>query len=200
MAEEEQNRLRDILMRQRTVALTDDINHQSAAEVAGRLLTLQAESTERINLIIDSAGGENRPALQLCDFISNVMTAPVRGIAMGSCKSAATFVMLHCDERVSLPHARFMIHSGRITGISLSLNNSTPKDLELLLTQSKEIAEEITALYMQKLKMNRKKVEALIKRGDQRFDDTISATEAVKIGLVERIVTDTLDIFPKTAS
>jgi ATP-dependent protease ClpP protease subunit len=196
---EEHARVLDIFMQQRTVVLTGLINRESTGEIASRMLILQAQSTDRINLLIDSRGGENNPAMKLCDFMSHVITAPIRGIAMGSCNSAATFVMLHCDERVCTPHARFVIHSGTMGGISISLNDSTPKDLEMLLAESKATTEEIIELYMRKLKMKRKAVEALIRRGDQRFNETISAAEAVKIGLVQKIIIGKLDLFPMGA-
>jgi ATP-dependent protease ClpP protease subunit len=200
MVDEKQMKLRAGLMRQRTVVLAGEINRESTGEAAKDLLTLQSESMERINLLIDSVGGQNRPALQLCDFIEHVITAPVRGIAMGSCMSAATFVMLHCHERVSLPHARFLIHPGSMRGITISTNDSTPKDLELLLAESRDVAEEMIELYMRKLKKKRKEVEGLIRRGDQRFNETLSAVQAVEIGLVERIITENLELFPRATS
>ena len=38
-------------------------------------------------------------------------------------------------------------------------------------------------------------VQQLIKRGDQRFDDWLSAEEAVQVGLIDKIQHEKLDIF-----
>jgi ATP-dependent protease ClpP protease subunit len=188
--------VKDIFMRRRTVLLVGEINKELVADIAERLLRLQDKSAESINLLIDSSGGELRAALQLCDFISHVLTVPVRGIAYGRCNSAATFVMLHCAERLSTPYAGFLIHSGTIDGISISVSNTTPVEIEQLLAESRATEEEVVSLYMRKLKKTRDEVQKLIAKGDQRFDHTKSAEQAIEIGLIERIVEGKLDIFP----
>jgi ATP-dependent protease ClpP protease subunit len=189
--------LRDMLMRQRTVLL-GEINSESGTEVARRLLILQSQSTDKINLLIDSGGGENSWAYRLCDLIECVITAPVKGIAIGSCNSAATFVMLHCNERIATPKARFIIHSGRMSGITVPLNHTTQTELEHLLAATKISTEQMIRMYMQKMHKSRKEIIALIRRGDQKFNDSISAIEAVKFGLIERIE-EKLDIFPEVS-
>lgn len=187
----------DILMRRRTVALVGEINYKSTGAVGERLLRLQDESQERINLIIDSGGGENRSALNLCDLLETVMTAPVRGIAFGRCMSAATFILLHCTERVATPYTEFLIHSGKTSGISIMLNDKTAEELQLLADESKAVREEMVRLYMAKLKLSRKRVDQLVTQGDQRFNGTLSAAQALEIGLVQSIVSENLGIFQK---
>jgi ATP-dependent protease ClpP protease subunit len=189
---------KDVFM-ERRVIIVGEINDTSVLDIVSGMLTLQAQSTDRINLLIDSPGGQDGPARKLCDFMASLITAPIRGIAMGSCHSAATFVMLHCDERVSTPNSRFVIHSGKRSGISLQLNHTTQKELEDLLAESKADTEWMIRMYMKKLGKSRKVVEALIRRGDQRFNDSISATEALEIGMIQKIVEGKLDIFPKAA-
>ncbi len=71
------------LMERRTVVLRDEINHDSISELRGRLLTLQMRSTDRINLIIDSGGGNFYSALELCDVMTNLLTAPIVGLHSG---------------------------------------------------------------------------------------------------------------------
>ncbi|MDB5244236.1 MAG: ATP-dependent Clp protease proteolytic subunit [Parcubacteria group bacterium] len=197
MDEDKTVNIQDILMGRRTVALVGEINHKSTDEVAQRLLRLQDESQERINLVIDSGGGENRAALHLCDLLGTVMTAPVRGIAFGSCMSAATFILLHCSERVSTPYTEFLIHSGRTSGISITVNDKTADELQLLADESKANREEMVRLYMAKLKLPRKRVDQLVTQGDQRFNRTLNAVQALEIGLIQKIITENLGIFPK---
>lgn len=199
MADEKTVDIADILMRRRTVALVGEVNYKSTDAVGERLLRLQDESQERINLIIDSGGGENRSALNLCDLLETVMTAPVRGIAFGRCMSAATFILLHCTERVSTPYTEFLIHSGKTSGISIMLNDKTAEELQLLADRSKSVREEMINLYMAKLKLPRERVDQLVAQGDQRFNETLSATQALEIGLIQSIVSENLGIFQKSA-
>ena len=91
------------LLYRRTIVLGGEINRNSIDYVGQRMIALQMQSSDWINLIIDSNGGSLEAALQLGDLITIILTAPVRGIALGNCGSAATFIMLHCQERISTP-------------------------------------------------------------------------------------------------
>ncbi len=197
------------LLDRRTVALVGHITPSSIAETMRELLTLQTLSPAPINLIIDSGGGSTYDALRLCDFISVVMTAPVRGIAIGMCGSAATFIMLHCNERLSTPYTQFLIHSGTRSQIQIPINQSTSENLEQLLSDARRTEEIVLRLYMNRLtppawakkrpteKVRREYVQKLIGRGDQRFDELMTSDEAVEIGLVTKIISGKLDIFSK---
>lgn len=205
--ERRENPVFETFMSQRTVILSGEINHQSVGEVAQRLIELQAHSPDRINLIIDSGGGSTYSALRLCDLMSTVLTAPIRGIALGDCGSAATFVMLHCNERVSTAHAQFLIHSGTRSEISIPIGQATSENVEQLLKDVKATEKMVLGLYMKKLtpvawsntkptdEERRAYVQQLINRGDQPFDNWMSAEEAIEVGLVTEIVHGKLDIF-----
>jgi ATP-dependent protease ClpP protease subunit len=194
-------------MARRTVILSGEITRQSTSEAGQKMIALQALSADRINLIIDSNCGGADWALQLCDLMSTVMTAPVRGIALGSCGSAATFIMLYCNERISTPFSRFLIHSGTRNKISIPIGQSTSENLEQLLKDVKATEEMILGLYMNRLtptawdkqlpndEIRRQHVHKLINRGDQSFDNWMSAEEAKKVGLITNIVQGKLDIF-----
>lgn len=206
-AENHSNPIIDGLMERRTVVLEGEITTASTAQAAQKILLLQMKSSDRINLVIDSGGGNTDAALRLCDIMSTVITAPIRGIAIGKCGSAATFVMLHCTERLSAPHATFLIHSGTIGKISLQINDTTAQNLEHLLQDVRRTHEMVTQLYMKKLtpaswalkKPNEVKcrdyVKKLIDRGDQQFDDWLLAEEAIEVGLIQKIVSEKFDIF-----
>ncbi len=79
-----------------------------SGEVSQRLIALKVRSLARINLVIDSGGASMDAALRLCDLIPTVMTTPVRGIALCSCVSVATFAMLYCNELISTPCSRLL--------------------------------------------------------------------------------------------
>jgi len=192
---EEEDFVVEKLMEKRILTLTGRIQTESIGELISQMLFLQAQSNNRIDLIIDSGGGVIQPALKLCDFMSHILTVPVRGIAVGSCSSAATFIMMHCAQRVCTPHAGFVIHSGTHNNISVPMNETTEEHLQHLLATSKKMTELVIKLYMQKLKKTRAEVQQVINRGDQHFDKRLSAKEAVEIGLVEEILKKNLKLF-----
>jgi ATP-dependent Clp protease protease subunit len=197
------------LIDRRTVVMSGEMTDESTSRLGQRLLSLQMKSSDPINLIIDSGGGSTFAALQLCDLITTMMTAPVRGIALGSCGSAATFIMLHCHERISTPYSRFLVHSGTKSRISIPVNQTSSEHLEQLLKDVRTTEETVLQLYVKRLtprewkeknhsnEERRAYVRKLIARGDQNFNAWITAEEAVEVGLIQSIVTEKLDIFSK---
>lgn len=194
------------LMSKRTVVISGKIVKDNIDDVIRRLIALQTLSHEPIYLIIDSSGGSIHFALRLCDLMTTLITAPIKGVAMGLCGSAATFIMLHCDERIGTPYSKFLIHSGYRDQISIPIDQSTADNLELLLKETKNLEEEAIDLYMRKLtphtwsdntsnENKRTYVKELIKRGDQNFNNWMSAKEAEEVGLINNIIVDKLDIF-----
>lgn len=198
----------DGLMERRTVTISGKINNDIINDVGSRMLALQMRSPAPINIVFDSGGGSVYAALRLCDLIHSLITAPVHGIAMGICGSAATFIMLHCQKRISTPHSRFLIHSGTRSEITIPVNQSTSEHLEQLLKDTRATEEIVTRLYMTRLtpkawangntseEEKRVFVQKLISRGDQPFDQWFSAEHALEIGLIEEITTTKLGIFP----
>lgn len=208
MADEKKpNLIVEGLMGRRTVVLDGKISPESMNEIGERLLTLQMRSDDPINLIISSSGGSVYAALELCDLMDSVVTAPIRGIAIGPCGSAATFVMLHCGKRLGTQYSRFLIHSGVRSEISVPINQTSSEQLEQLLRDVKATEEIVTRLYMKRLTpkewaggkpdeaIQRAFVQRLVNRGDQRFDQWFGAEHAVEIGLIEEITTAKLEIF-----
>ena len=195
------------LLDRRTVVLSGEISPKSVAEAGRQMMALQMRSPDKINLIIDSGGGATYAALHLCDLMRTVITSHIRGIALGDCGSAATFIMLHCDERLTTPFSQFLIHSGTRSKITIPINQTTTENLEQLLKDTRATEEMVIELYRNKLTPTAWKkskpskarqiqyVQQLIARGDQRFDNWLTAEEAVEVGLVTKIVRDKLDIF-----
>lgn len=180
----------------RTTSL-GDIDEKSVDFLLERLLQFQvASSVEPIKLLINSQGGVHHGAIMLCDFMDHVITAPIHGIVVGKCHSAATFILLSCSVRKCTPHASFVIHNATTSGIVVKHDSLTEKNISDLTIEVKGITESMIQFYMDKLHLSRKRVQALLARGDQDHNDAMSAEEAVQIGLVQEIVKGKLDIFP----
>lgn len=94
-----------------------------------------------------------------------------------------------------LPLATFVIHSST-TGVEFKSDSMTSKKLADL---SSEIATQSAAMmgiYSRKLKLSESDVRKLVDRGDQDFNNWLTAEEALQIGLVTEIVPAKFDIFP----
>lgn len=185
------------MLRRRVAGLIGGIKPKQTADLLGNLTRLQLESLDPINLVIDSAGGDADEAFAVHDFIRYMMTAPVHALVLGTCDSAATFVLLACESRRSMPHAHFMIHSGTISNISMKLDRMSEPRAEMLLAEMKTYSEYISDFYCGALNLPRERIDKLIARGDQQFNNKLSAKEALEVGLITEIVKERLPIFPK---
>ncbi len=201
------NLLADKLMTKRTVVLSGDITRKNVEHVGQRIIELQTRSNDRINLIIDSGGGSIDAAFDICDPMSVVITAPIRGIALGLCGSAATYIMLHCTERIGAPNSRFIVHSGSVHPSKIGIDEHLEKNLEQLAKSARATEERVLQMYTKRLTPKiwgeknlddaerRSFVKKLIERGDQQFDYQLQAPEAIDVGLIQKIATEKIDIF-----
>ncbi len=103
--------LLDHLSSHRTVVLTGELTDESPASLSRQMMLLRLESADPITMVIDSGGGDTIASLAFCDFMQYVLEAPVHGIVTGMCGSAATFILLHCEKRLGMPHSLYLIHS-----------------------------------------------------------------------------------------
>lgn len=185
----------EFLGARRVVILGGEITTESIQRIGGQMLRYQCESEEPIHLLINSGGGNTFAALQLCDVMEHLLTAPVYGYVVGECSSAATFVLLYCTKRNCTRHSYFVVHSTTLHGIEIKADKATTMNLEALLEETRATQETVTGMYMQKLNLSRKKVDKIISRGDQPFNSAYSAEEAKEIGLIHEIIEGKLPLF-----
>src|SRR5580658_1605053 len=111
--------LEEKAFKSRTVLIFGTITDATAAEAARRLIALDADSAEPIDMIVSSPGGHLESGDTIHDLI-RFIRAPVRMIGSGWVGSAATHVYLAAprERRFCLPNTRFLIHqpSGGIGG------------------------------------------------------------------------------------
>jgi ATP-dependent Clp protease protease subunit len=170
--------LEEKAFKSRTVLLFGTITDATAAEAARRLLALDAESAEPIDLLISSPGGHLESGDTIHDLV-RFINSPVRMIGSGWVGSAATHVYLAAprERRFCLPNTRFLIHqpSGGIGGKASDI-----------------------AIQAQEIVRARQRVAELIAREtgkpldvvltDIERDHWLSGPEAVDYGLVGRII------------
>ena len=170
--------LEEKAFKSRTVLVFGTITEATAAEIGRRLIALDADSAEPIDVIVSSPGGHLESGDTIHDLIRFVR-APVRMIGTGWVGSAATNVYLAAprERRFCLPNTRFLIHqpSGGIGGKASDVAIQARE----ILTARQRIAELIARETGKPLKLVLEDIER---------DHWLSAKEAIDYGLAGRIV------------
>ena len=170
--------LEEKAFKSRTVLIFGTITDATAAEAARRLIALDSDSSEPIDVIVSSPGGHLESGDTIHDLIRFVR-APVRMIGSGWVGSAATHVYLAAprERRFCLPNTRFLIHqpSG---GMSGPASDIAIQAREIILARQR-IAELIA-------RECGKPVSVVLE--DIARDHWLSAGQAIDYGLVSRII------------
>jgi ATP-dependent Clp protease protease subunit len=168
----------------RTVLIFGAITEATAADAARRLIALDAESAEPIDMIVSSPGGHLESGDTVHDLVRFVR-APVRMIGSGWVGSAATHVYLAAprERRFCLPNTRFLIHqpSGGVGGKA--------SDIAI---QAREIVRARQRIAELIARETGKSLQEVLNDIDR--DHWLSAQEAIEYGLVGRIITDRGDL------
>lgn len=103
------NSVYETLYNNRVIRIDSEINSDIAGEVCSQLLAMDDDSHKPISLYINSPGGEVNAGLQIIDTMNSI-TSPVFTINVAMCASMGAVILSNGAKRMSLPHARVMIH------------------------------------------------------------------------------------------
>ena len=166
------------LLRDRIIYLGEGIDSDLANLIVGQLLYLDSEDPEKdIYLYINSPGGSVSAGMGIYDTMRHVRP-DVCTICMGIAASMGAFLLSGGTKgkRMSLPHARIMIHQ------PLGGAQGQATDIEI---QAREI------LYLKKYLNDcladhtGQPIEKIVE--DTERDFFMSATEAVEYGLIDQV-------------
>ncbi len=167
------------LLKDRIIFIGTGINDGVANAVIAQLLFLDKEdSKEEIVMYINSPGGQVTSALAIYDTMQHVKP-DIRTICIGMCASAAAILLSSGakGKRNILPNAEVMIHQvlggteGQATDIDIHARHILKTRDRLNKILAKNTGQKLT------------KIEA-----DTERDYFMSAEEAVKYGLVDKII------------
>jgi Protease subunit of ATP-dependent Clp proteases len=184
----ERDRSYDIFSRmlnERIVFCTGTIEDEMASAIVAQLLILEAQDPEKdIYLYINSPGGVITAGLSIIDTM-RFIKPDVSTVCIGQAASMGALI-LSCGtkgKRISLPNSRIMIHQplggayGQASDIKIQY-----EEIERLKQLTNRMLAENTG---QKLSVIEKKVDR---------DTFMSADEAMKFGLIDRVVASRSDI------
>jgi len=177
-AEPRNSYLEEKAFKSRTLLIFGTITDAVAADVTRRLVALDADSQEPIDILVSSPGGHLESGDAIHDIV-RFIGAPVNMIGTGWVGSAATHLYLAAprERRVCLPNTRFLIHqpSGGAGGQASDIAIQAQEIMKARLRIAHEIARETG-----------KPLEVVLT--DIERDRWLSAEEAVEYGLVSRII------------
>lgn len=167
------------LLKDRIIFLGSGIDDDVANAVIAQLLFLSAQdSKEDITLYINSPGGVVSSALAIYDTM-HFIKPDVRTTCIGMAASAASLLLCagQKGKRTILPHAEVMIHQ------PLGGMQGQASDIDI---HAKHILKTKSLLNKLLAKHTGQKVATIEKDTDR--DNYMSATEAKKYGLIDKIV------------
>jgi ATP-dependent Clp protease protease subunit len=183
-AEPRNSFLEEKAFKSRTVLVFGAISDSSAAEVARRLIALDADSAAPIDLLVSSPGGHLESGDAIHDML-RFITAPVTMIGTGWVGSAATHMYLAVprERRFCTPNTRFLIHQpsggagGQATDIAIHAQEILKARERIARVISRETGKPLDTVLV-----------------DIERDRWLSAEEAVAYGLVGRIIERKTDL------
>jgi len=168
------------LLKDRIIFLGTDVNQHTANLIVAQLLFLQAEDAKKdVFLYINSPGGSVYDAMAIYDTMQYV-TNDVQTVGIGMQASAAAFLLSSGKKgkRFILPESTVMVHQpssgtrGKVTDMEIDLKESLRVKQRL-----NEIMASNTGQKVEKIK------------DDMERDYWMTAQEALKYGLVDKIIT-----------
>jgi ATP-dependent Clp protease, protease subunit len=167
------------LMKSRTIMITDVITKRLAQRTIGQLLILEQEDPEKeIKVFINSPGGDADAGFAIYDMMKFIKPK-IKNICAGVAASAAVIILLGTgkESRVSLPNSRILIHQPS-TGV-----HGTASDIQIEASEILKCREKINRMISEETNQEFEKVE-----NDTRRNYWMSAEEAVKYGLISKII------------
>jgi ATP-dependent Clp protease, protease subunit len=172
------------LLKERVVFLVGPVNETTANLIVAQLLFLESENPDKdINFYINSPGGSVSAGLAIYDTMQFIKS-PVSTTCMGLAASMGAFLLAAGakGKRYCLPNSRVMIHqpSGGFSGQA--------SDIEI---QAKEILYLRRRLNEMMAKHTGQGIDIIEKDTDR--DNFMSADEAVKYGIIDKVLQSRLE-------
>ena len=172
------------LLRDRVVLLSDEINDTTASLVVAQLLFLEAQDPEKdIHLYINSPGGSVSAGMAILDCM-NYVSCDVSTICIGSAASMGALLLAAGarGKRYSLPNSEIMIH--QVLGGARGQASDIQIQAEHLLSVKERVNRILSGC-------TGKPVEQIAADTDR--DNFMSAEEAMKYGLIDRVIASRKD-------
>ena len=175
------------LLKERIIFLGSPVDDDVANVVIAQLLFLEAEDADKdITFYINSPGGVVTAGLAIYDTMQYVKN-DIATLCMGQAASMGALLLAAGapEKRYALPNARIMIHqpSGGFHGQA--------SDVDIHAREILHMREDLNQILAKHTKQAVKKI-----RIDTERDNYMSASEAVKYGIIDKVLTKRQDPEP----
>lgn len=159
------------------------IEHVSLSAISDFITSLP-ESDERIDILINSRGGDVRDGWAIYDALrqsGKKLTATVEGV----CASMANVVLMAApkEARFSAPHATFLLHEPRYAAHGIEVE-ATADTLNQLAEELRVETQKFIDLYVERTGTDAERIAELMKE-----EREINAEEALSLGIVGAVNT-----------
>lgn len=167
------------LLIDRIVFVSGEVEDNMANAICAQLLFLQSQDKNKpVHIYINSPGGVVTAGLVIYDTMKYI-TCPIYTYCMGQAASMGAFLLSGGDKghRYSLPNARIMVHqpSGGCSG--------KISDIEISYKESQRLKDMLNKMLAENCGKTLKEMEKATDR-----DNFMSAEEAVKFGIVDKVL------------
>ena len=167
------------LLKERIIFLTGGVDDMVSSLICAQLLFLESENPAKdIFFYINSPGGSVNAGLAIYDTMQYIKP-DVSTVCIGQAASMGSLLLMagKKTKRFSLPHSRIMTHqpSGGVQGQAT--------DIEIHAREILDLRKRLNNIYVKHTGQNLKYVEKIMER-----DNFMSAEEAKKIGLIDKVV------------
>ncbi len=167
------------LLKDRIIFLSDEVNDATASLVVAQLLFLDSEDPDKdINLYINSPGGSITAGMAIYDTMQYTK-ADVSTICVGMAASMGAFLLSAGakGKRYALPNSEIMIHQ------PLGGTQGQATDIQIHAERIIKMKEKLNKMLSENTGQPLDKIKA-----DTERDNFMSAEEALKYGLIDKIV------------
>jgi ATP-dependent Clp protease protease subunit len=168
------------MLKTRTILLSGEIRKGLAEKTIRQLLLMEATGDDPVRIFIDSPGGDADAGYAIFDMI-RFIKPPVWTVGMGLVASAAAIIQLAApkERRMGLPNSHYLIHQP-LSGI-----RGVATDIEIHARELEKLRAKINRLIADE---TGNPVEQVEKDTDR--DYWMSAQEAIKYGLISKVITN----------
>ena len=171
--------LYSLLLSERIIFITGEINDVLASNVVSQIIYLSAVSQKKkISIYINSPGGEVNSGLAIYDAMKS-SPCPIETIGIGLCASMGALLLSSGDKglRKAYPNCEIMIHQ------PLGGTNGQVSDIEIMTKRLASLKEQLTNILAKNTNQTIKKIA---KDCDRNF--FLNSLEALEYHLIDEIV------------
>lgn len=181
------DKIDEALLNERRIFFSEAVDEKSASSAIRRLWYLELMAPGKpILIVINSPGGSVDAGFAIWDQVK-MITSPVTTLVTGLAASMGSILSLCAAQgrRFATPNARIMIHQPSIGGVI----RGQATDLDI---QAREILKTRSAIIDVYVKATGKDAKSIEKALDR--DTWMSAQEALKFGLLDKVVSSYKEI------